>query len=154
MPRETSFPDGVTSVDVQFIRNSLYQIGVHYDHEYINKIGWPEFVATFVEKFGTPTSGSSSHREWSDGKTRISVAYSGNEEVPEVLGSTAPVYFRRVEEVPKRKQGEKSSAFQEGINVSHHLCARSQHLIAGGGGERIIVRNHTGVILSMISKFL
>jgi hypothetical protein len=77
-PRGTSFPDGVTSVDVEFIRDSLYQIGVHYDPTYINKIGWLEFVATFVEKFGEPTDGSSSHREWSDGKTRISVAYSGN----------------------------------------------------------------------------
>jgi hypothetical protein len=74
----TSFSDGVTSVDVQFVRNSLYQIGVHYAPEYINKIGWLEFVATFVEKFGTPTGGSSSHREWSDEKTRISVAHSGN----------------------------------------------------------------------------
>ena len=74
----TSFPDGVTSVDVQFVRNSLYQIGVHYAPEYINKIGWLEFVATFVEKFGTPTGSSSSHREWSDENTQISIAHSGN----------------------------------------------------------------------------
>jgi len=64
--RGTSSPDGVTSVDVQFVRNSLYQIGIHYNHEYIDKIGWLEFVETFVEKFGTPTGGSSSHREWSE----------------------------------------------------------------------------------------
>ena len=68
----------MTSVDVAFIRDSLYQIGVNYDPTYINKIGWLEFVATFVEKFEEPTDGSSSHREWSDGKTWISVAYSGN----------------------------------------------------------------------------
>jgi hypothetical protein len=72
----------------------------------------------------------------------------------EVLGSTAPVDFRRVEGVPKRKPGEKSNAFQEGINVSHHLCAQSKHLIAGGGEARVVIRNHTDVILSMISQFL
>jgi hypothetical protein len=76
------------------------------------------------------------------------------EDATEVLGSTAPVCFRRVEEVPKRKLGEKSNAFQEGINVAHHLCSQSKNLIAGGGGARIVVRNHTDVILSMISKFI
>jgi hypothetical protein len=33
------------------------------------------------------------------------------------LGKTAPIYLRRVEEVSKRKSGEHSTAFQEGINV-------------------------------------
>ena len=76
------------------------------------------------------------------------------EDMIEVLGSTAPVYFHRVEGVPKRKPGEKSNAFQEGINVSHHLCAQSKHLIAGGGEARVVIRNHTDVIISMISEFL
>lgn len=78
MPKGASFPDGMRGVDVEFIWDSLSQIGVHYDPAYINNVGWLEFVATFVEKFGTPTGGSSSQREWSDEKTRISVAYSGN----------------------------------------------------------------------------
>jgi hypothetical protein len=76
------------------------------------------------------------------------------EDMIEFLGRTAPVYFRRIEGVRKRKPGEKSNAFQEGINVSHHLCAQSKHLIAGGGEARVVIRNHTDVILSMISEFL
>jgi hypothetical protein len=75
------------------------------------------------------------------------------EDVIGVLGRTAPVYFRRIEGVPKRKPREKANAFQEGINVSHHLCAQNKHLIAGGGKARVVIRNHTDVILSMISKF-
>jgi hypothetical protein len=71
----------------------------------------------------------------------------------EYLGSTASVYFRRIEAVPKRRPGEQSNAFQEGINVSHHLCSQSKHLIAMGGETRIMVRNHTDVILSMTARF-
>lgn len=72
------FPAGIKSVDVEFVQDSLYQIGIHYDHAYVDKIGWREFVATFVRSFGEPTDGSASHREWSDRTTRISVAYSGS----------------------------------------------------------------------------
>jgi hypothetical protein len=73
----------------------------------------------------------------------------------EVLGNTAPVYIRCVEEVPKRKSGEQANVFQEGIHVSHHLCAQSKNLIEGGSGTGIIiVRNYTDEIIRMISKFL
>jgi len=71
------------------------------------------------------------------------------------LGSTALVYLRRIEEVPKRKSSEQSNAFQEGINVSHHLCSQSKHLIEqGSGAGSIIVRNYTDEIIRTISKFL
>ena len=106
-----------------------------------------------IDVFYDPKSLTPKHRLSFEEVLRDTLSATAKDTV-KVLGSTAPVYFHRIEQVPKRRSGEKSNALQDGINISHHLCTQSKSLITSGGVTGIVVHNCTDVVIDTISKFV
>ena len=63
-------------------------------------------------------------------------------------------HFGRIEQIPKCGGGARAGALQTGITLAHHLCCECKSLIRGAAPQRIVVRDHTNAVLSMISKFI
>lgn len=105
-----------------------------------------------IDVFYDPKSLKSQHRLAFE-KTLRDISATAKD-AAKVLGSSAPFYFHRIEEVPKRQSGEKSNSLQDGINISHHLCVQSNNLIVGDSVIGIVVCNHTDVVIDTIVSII
>ena len=69
-----------------------------------------------------------------------------------VVQASAPFTFRKIEQVAKRYREFEASPFQRGTALAHHLCAQAGPLVAGQKQVRVVVRNHTDAVNSMVEK--
>jgi len=69
------------------------------------------------------------------------------------VGIPSPTFtIGKVREVEKRRGKNAATTLQFGSALVHHLCSRTSDVIAGSP-PRIIVRDHTSALVTMISKF-
>ena len=59
----------------------------------------------------------------------------------------------KIASVEKPLRGRQPDMFQVGINLVDHLCRQSKPVMDRGSEGRILVRNHTGVVCDITSKF-
>jgi hypothetical protein len=62
--------------------------------------------------------------------------------------------FRRVEQVPKRRGDVQADQLQDGTSLADHLCSQAAGLLGGRSVPRVVIRNHTEALHSMLSKFI
>lgn len=67
--------------------------------------------------------------------------------------ATGGLIFRRVEQVPKRRGDAAADQLRDGTSLADHLCSRAGELLRGHRAPRVVVRDHTEALRSMISKF-
>jgi len=111
-------------------------------------------TAATIDLFYDPKSLTAAHRAAFEGALRETLPDIAREDpITHEVQATASLLFRRVQPVPKGRSSAAWSHLQDGTAVAHHLCSQADELVQRGGLGRIVVRNHTGALRSMITKF-
>lgn len=107
-----------------------------------------------IDLYYDPRSLTLAHRDAFENTLREALPEIARED-PETSAIQAwrPLTFGRIEQVPKRQGGAEADHLQQGTSLAHHLCSQAGRLIGGQTVSRVIVRNHTAVLCSMVSKF-
>jgi hypothetical protein len=107
-----------------------------------------------IDLYYDPKSLTLAHRDAFENTLREALPEIARED-PETsaIQSWRPLTFGRIEQIPKRQGGTEADHLQQGTSLAHHLCSQAGRLIGSRTVSRVVVRNNTAVLRSMISKF-
>lgn len=107
-----------------------------------------------IDLYYDPKSLTMAHRDAWEMTLRETLSEIAKED-PETGGIqlSPALAFRRIEQVPKRQGEIEGDCAQHGTFLADRLCSQAPHLIGGEKVPRVLVRDHTTVLCSMVSKF-
>ncbi len=76
--------EGLSNIDVFFRNGVLYQIGLHYGKDYVQKVDWDLFTLPAIKKYGQPIvlnniqNSAGFSYQWADDLTKLEIAKGGD----------------------------------------------------------------------------